>query len=238
MEFLKKICIFFIVVGIIFGGFGLVFIFPNGFDSENKVFTKGIINNIETYFDIGREAGHDVFVTYNVDGKKMLSKLNTYKADFYVGKEIDIYYYKNNPTKIKYKVEGVFNLTFSVLGLSWIIIGGTGLGFCNVKERKRKFLIEKGEVVYATYIETLCNENYSVNGEHPYYIVCEWEDLMDNKRYLFKSKNIWINPERMIQERQITTFPVYINTSNMKEYLVDISIITDGLDDVKYFIRG
>ena len=71
-------------------------------------------------------------------------------------------------------------------------------------------------------------ELYRVNGRHPYRIICEWSNPLDNKKYIFKSKNIWINPEDIIIERDIQQFPVYINRDNMKKYVVDIDILENN----------
>ena len=43
--------------------------------------------------------------------------------------------------------------------------------------------------------------------------------------YIVKSKNIWINPENTIIERNIKQFPVYINRNDIKKYFVDIDIL-------------
>ena len=50
------------------------------------------------------------------------------------------------------------------------------------------------------------------------------DTINDSKKYIFKSKNIWINPENTIIERNIKQFPVYINRNDIKKYFVDIDI--------------
>ena len=71
-----------------------------------------------------------------------------------------------------------------------------------------------------------------MNQKNPYYIICEWYNQADNKKYIFKSKNIWINPENTIQEKNIKQFPVYIG-NNMKKYVVDIDVLTKDIVDLR-----
>lgn len=96
----------------------------------------------------------------------------------------------------------------------------------------KKQLRENGEIIYAKYLDTKINRSYSVNNIYPYNIICEWNNPQDNKKYIFKSENIWFNPENIIQERNIKTFPVYINKNKIEEYLVDIENISENVIDL------
>ena len=115
-------------------------------------------------------------------------------------------------------------LMFPGFGLIFLSIGGTGLLLKNRNKKLEKSLKENGDVIYADYVETIVNSSYRVNGRHPYRIICEWNNPLDSKKYIFKSKNIWINPENTIIERNIKQFPVYINRNDIKNYFVDIDI--------------
>ena len=55
---------------------------------------------------------------------------------------------------------------------------------------------------------------------------------MDDKKYIFKSDNMWNDPERIILEKNIQTFPVYINSEKINEYVVDIEEITEDIVDL------
>lgn len=139
-------------------------------------------------------------------------------------KKINIYYDKNNPNKIGMKSLDFIFLMFPGFGLIFLSIGGTGLLLKNRNKKLEKSLKENGDVIYADYVETIVNSSYRVNGRHPYRIICEWNNPLDSKKYIFKSKNIWINPENTIIERNIKQFPVYINRNDIKKYFVDIDI--------------
>ena len=94
--------VIFVIVGAIFCLIGIA-LCGNIFNYENKIETTGNIAEIETYTDNDDEVEHDVYVSYTVAGKKYRSKLNGYSFDFYEGKEIKIYYDKDNPNKIGMK---------------------------------------------------------------------------------------------------------------------------------------
>ena len=50
-------------------------------------------------------------------------------------------------------------------------------------------------------------------------------DPIDQKKYIYKSVNLWTDPEDIIRQKNIKTFPVYIDRKNKKKYVVDIEIL-------------
>lgn len=224
--------IIFLSIGVIFFLIGVI-ICANIFNYENTIETTGVITEISYHKHSGSNSSHDVYVSYDVDGKAYESKLNSYSSSFYEGKEIDIYYDKENPNKIGIKSLDLLFLMFPGFGLIFVIIGGIAI---IVKIKKKSFeekLKETGEIIYANYIETVVNNSYRVNGKHPYNIICEWNNPLDNKKYIFKSKNLWINPEYMILEKNINQFPIYIDKSNKKKYIVDTDFLTENIVDLR-----
>ena len=215
----------FILIGIILG--------VNILNYENKIDTKGIITNITSYRDFDGDINHEVYVTYNVDEKEYKSRLSSYSSNFYEGKEIEIYYDKDNPNEIGIKSLDLLFLIFPGVGLIFVILGGTGI-FVKAKKRKlEKNLKENGETIYADYVETILNTTYRVNGMHPYNIICEWNNPEDNKKYIFKSKNIWIDAEKIIKEKNIKKFPIYIDEKNKKKYVIDIDKLVEDVVDLR-----
>lgn len=226
------IWIIFAIVGVVFVIIGLV-VFETIFNYENKVETIGTITKISSYRNTNHDRTSEVYVSYTVEGKKYESKLNSYSSSFYEGKEIDIYYDKDNPNKIGVKSLDLLFLIFPGIGLIFLIIGGTGI-LVKVKKRKlEKSLKENGELIYANYVETVLNTLYTVNGKHPYNVICEWNNPLDNKKYIFKSKNIWINPKSIIEERNIKQFPIYIDRNNKEKYVIDVDVLTENIVDLR-----
>ena len=214
-------------IGAIFVIIGLA-VFGSIFNYENKVDTVGTITGISSYYSgTNHNRNHEVYVSYTVDGKEYESRLNSYSSSFYEGKEIKIYYDKDNPNKIGVKSLDLLCLIFPGIGLIFFIIGGTGILVKINKRKSEKKLKENGELIYANYVETVLNTSYRVNGKCPYNIICEWNNTLDSKKYIFKSKNIWI------KEKDIKQFPVYIDNNNKKKYAIDVDILTENIVDLR-----
>ena len=189
---------------------------------KNKVDTVGIIIN----------TGNGTTVSYSVEGEEHESSFSGYSSSFHVGDEIEIYYDKDDVNKIGSKSLDLLCLILPGIGSIFLLIGVIGLGVLSHKKKKEKNLRENGELVYATYSETILNVNVRVNGRYPYNIIVEWNNPEDGKKYLLKSKNIYFNPEMLIEERNIKTFPVYINPNNKKQYFVDVDILNEDVVDL------
>ena len=218
-------------IGAIFVIIGLV-VFGSVFNYENKVDSVGTITEILSYRSTNHNINHEVYVSYTVEGKEYKSRLNSYSSSFYEGKEIDIYYDKDNPNKIGVKSLDLLFLIFPGIGLIFLIIGGTGILVKINKKKSEENLKENGKLIYANYVETVLNTSYRVNGKCPYNIICEWNNTLDNKKYIFKSKNIWINPEKIIKEKDIKQFTVYID-NDRKKYVIDVDILTENVVDLR-----
>ena len=213
----------FAIIGAIFVTVGLILI-GSVFNSANKVETTGIITRISLSRSSENES-YKVYVSYVVKGDEYESILNGYSSSFYEGKEVEIYYDKDNPNKIGMKSLDLLILIVPGIGSIFLIIGGTGILLKVSKKKLENRLKKDGELIYADYDETIINTSYSINRRHPYKIICEWINPVDNEEYMFKSRNIWINPEDIIEERNIKQFPVYIDKNNKKKYVVDIDIL-------------
>ena len=225
------IWIIFAIIGTMFVIIGLT-VFGTRNNYENKVDTKGTITEISSYRDSTGDDEHEVYVSYTVGGRRYKSKLNGYSSSFYEGKEIDIYYDKDNPNNIGTKSLDKLFLIFPGIGMIFVIMGVSGIVIKIKNDVKEKSLKENGELIYADYVEIVSNNLYEVNGRHPYNIICEWNDPLDGKKYVFKSRNIWTDPESTIEERNIKQFPVYINRDNMKKYAIDIDVLTENILDL------
>ena len=222
----------FTIMGLIFVAIGSIMA-GTVLNYKNKVDTTGTIAEILTYTDSDENKEHEVYVSYTVNGQEYKSRLNSYSSSFYEGKKIEIYYDRDNPNKIGVKSLDLLVLILPGIGMIFLIIGATGIIVKIRKKNEEKQLRENGEKIYASYVETAINTSYTVNGKNPYNIICEWNNPSDNKNYIFKSKNIWINPENFIEEKNMKQFPVYINKDNMKKYVIDIDSLTENVVDLR-----
>lgn len=222
------ISLFFVFLGSIFFVIG-VFLCISTFTQKGKVETKGVITQIESYQDSDGDTHYDVYVSYDVNGRKYTSELSSYSSSFYEGKEMNIYYLESNPSKIGSFSMDLMLLMFPGIGLLCIIVG---LSFQLVKLKKKRLLKRlkiEGELVYATYAQTIINTGYSVNGVHPYVILCNWVNPSDGKQYTFKSENLWEDPQYIIESSSITSFPVYITKERVNPYVMDLEILDNNI---------
>ena len=222
----------FIVFGLLLLVLGMYIMLFQNISKEDRVYTKAVIQRIDTHTDSDGDTHHDVFISYEVDGKIYQTELNSYNSGYYEGKEIEVYYNKNNPAKVETESSIIILLIFIVFGIVGLIVGFIGMIKSVKKSKKIKQLKIIGKQIYATYVSTNLNTSYSVNGRNPYNIICEWNNPVTNKKYLFKSENLWFNPEQYILENNITTFIVFINPNKIEEYVVDISSIKNNVVDL------
>ena len=59
----------------------------------------------------------------------------------------------------------------------------------------------------------------------------EWTDPVDGKAYVFVSPNLWFDPTDLIARRNITSFPVQIDSEDPSYYYVDISCLQNRTDE-------
>ncbi len=222
----KLIFIVFAAIGTLFLIIGLPTSI-NRFNYKNKIETIGTISEISN----DRNDNYKVYVSYKVDNENFESRLNAYSESFYEGKEINIYYDKNNPSLIGMKSMDLLFLIFPGIGLIFLIIGVIGLFIKLRKKSNVQKLKQSGKKIYANYVETTINTSYSVNGKNPYNIICEWVNPKDNKRYIFKSENIWIDPTEIIENEGLKQFPVYIDNKN--NYVVEVDVLTKNIVDLR-----
>lgn len=231
-EFLKKDITLIVIFGL-WGFLGLVFVVLGiigcfkTFDYSNKINTVGTVTKIEMVEgeDYDDDPYHVVYVSYTVDGKKYESQLNGYFAGYRVGKQINIYYDKDNPNNVGTKTIDAIFLIIPLGGIISIFISVKGIQCTVFEEKTQQKLKKKGQLIYADYVETF---SYSPTGIGPFEIICDWLDPTDGKYYKFKSEKIRHNPENIIEQKNITKFPVYVNVKNKKKYAVDIDILNEN----------
>ena len=215
---------FFALFGIIFIIIG-IFLCVDVLNYENKEETIGVIEQISFHNENDGNTIYDVYVSYTIDQKEYQSIMHNYFSDFYEGKKITIYYDKDNPKMIGVKSLNLLVLIFPGFGLIFFMIGGIGLYRKFYKKKIAKKLKVQGIKIEAIYLKTIINTSYSINECHPYQILCEWTDPIDQKKYIYKSVNLWENPEDIIQQKNIKTIPVYLDRKNKRKYVVDIEIL-------------
>lgn len=115
----------------------------------------------------------------------------------------------------------VFLMVFGIIGVLALIPGLVCLIKEMTKRSRQKKILENGNYVMAEFFDTQLNYHINVNGRHPYIARFRYQDAQGNV-HIFKSRNLFINPETMIKDNMVK---VYVDGDNYKYYYVDIDEI-------------
>lgn len=191
---------------------------------ETAVQTTATVVSVSKHTDSDGDTSYRVYLTYNVDGEMYNG---SYSTSSYVteGSTKTVYYDRNNPASMKTTTSSSGGIIMTVFGIPFCAIG-LGMIFHKLnKASGKKQMLETGDKIYADFKEVTINYSYSVNKRHPYIIICTGKDSVTGEVRTFKSENLWDNPEYIIKERNITTFPVYIDINNRKKYYLSLEEI-------------
>jgi hypothetical protein len=226
----KYIGLLFALVGAFFIVAGLIIITNEMSFKSNGIESVARITDIKTYRS-GDDVNYRVYVMYTVNNQVYKQTLNYWDATMTVDKEIKIFYNPNNPSEIIANNASYFALIVPILGGIAFVFGMLMI-IHDIKAKNTKLeLLKNGEYINAEIEEVIYNTSVTFNRISPFFITCKWKNPDDGNIYLFKSENIWYNPEDTIKQRNITTLPVYINRENLKKYFVSLENLEDsGVD--------
>lgn len=106
--------IFFLITGLLITTF--VYIHTN-VPKENRIYTKATITEISRTRNIDGDYNYDVFANVLIDGKEVEREIGYYDPTLYEGKEIEVYYDKDNLDYIHLDSEAmVYNIFYVALG--------------------------------------------------------------------------------------------------------------------------
>ena len=223
------------LIGVIMLVVGII-VFASGITKKNTYkTTDAVISKIDSYSDSDGDRHYTAYVTYRVPGT---SKLNETKLDYYsssmdVGDTIEVRYNPDNPNEIVV-LDGYW-IAAGILTLMGVVFGGSAAVMFIIELRKNikmKNLLASGQYIMAKIDSINLNINYSVNGRHPYNIICKYYDDYKDVTYIYKSDNLWFDPEEIIASRGIEELKVYIDRSNPKKYYVDTTVLENKVVDL------
>jgi len=110
----------------------------------------------------------------------------------------------------------------AILGISFFSGGALIFLTGMLKGRKKIYLQRNGVLVNAKFQSVQLNHSLSVNGRHPYMIVCQWTNPANYCIHIFESENIWFDPSDFITTEEIK---VFTDKRNSKKYYVDVSFL-------------
>lgn len=225
----KKFTKWILPVGCVIIGIGIIMIqisngIYNGKIKKNAGETTAIVTSVEKQEDMDRNVEYIVNLAYIVDGKRYEYSYSTY-LEAKKGSEEIIYYDKNDPSQATTSLSTAGGLVMSVICASIFL----GIGILLIRreisiKKRNKELVENGKKVIAEFKEVVVKYHYSDGGKHPFVIVCSVKNEKTGKIRTFESEYLWKDPEPIIKEKKITTFPVYIG-KKVDDYYVSIEEI-------------
>ena len=186
---------------------------------------------IETYRNSDGDVSHQVYVNYEYGGKQYeMAALNSYSSSMYEGKEITLYCDAEHSGKIQEKsLLYMGPIIFMIMGIIFTTVGaGILIGFLRQPLLERK-LKKNSMVLYATVTDIKYDTSFTVNGENPFVIYCNWKDEYQDITYRFKSKGIWSDPSDYFPVG--STIPVRVNPKDYSQYMVDVEAMEKRIVD-------
>ncbi|MBQ6992419.1 MAG: hypothetical protein IJN50_05890 [Clostridia bacterium] len=118
---------------------------------------------------------------------------------------------------------GLLGAFFIVSGMAFLVLGAILMIidiFFVSKGVKSRDLSNKGEKILAEYqgMERTCLRLMTISGTHV--IVCK--GFYQGKEYTFRSEPLSYNPKEIIERKNITNFPVYLDKNDPRKYYMSL----------------
>lgn len=112
----------------------------------------------------------------------------------------------------------IFTYTFGGLGMVFLILGIVFLALEIQKKRHCNRLLRDGNYITAEISEISLDYSIRVNRRYPYTVICRYQD-MTGTVHMFKSRNLYFNPEPLLQGQ---TVKIYVDGKDFRHYYMDI----------------
>lgn len=111
-------------------------------------------------------------------------------------------------------VGGLVGLVFLCLGVGFLVHRSR-------HQKRRRFLLESGQRIYADITEVTYDTRVRFNGRCPFVILCQAIEPRSGQVYVFESESLWFDPAPYLHN--VTRLPVYVDPENYRHYTVDTS---------------
>lgn len=163
------------------------------------------------------------FVT--AEGQRLVFRSEPRTTRLDAGKTVDILYQPDDPTNaLSREFTSPWALTgwLVFMGVVFASVGGT-IFFLEARTSRRKNHLKRhGVTVKAAFKSLDINRGLTVNGEHPFNIICAWRDPATSKLHAFRSGSIWGDPSPYLRGGELD---VHIAPGNARKYHVDLSFL-------------
>lgn len=220
----------FSIIEIIFSVFGVCLLIVGFFSYKlNKQFIQSNSKSAAVVIDLNikNDVFYPVLSLKTIEGKtiKFISSVGSNPSLYQIGDVVEVYYDPTNLQSIRindFWSNWLTTLILSSIGIIFSIFGLLGIGFTIKSNYKKRWLYQFGKKISTEFEKVEINKNFSINDEHPYIIISQWQDPITKVIHIFKSENIWYNPEKYIVSKSID---VLVDPNNYKKYYTDISFL-------------
>lgn len=167
-------------------------------------------------------------ISYDVENTSYTQKITLEDTNKGVNDTIKIKYNKNNPNLLVYNDHKKELLIQIPIGLILFAISIKALLNYYFKFYKIKKLKQEGILIYADIEEIyLNNRGKKKKGYYPYHIRLKYKNPKDDAIYIFESNDIYSEVKNIIETKNVTKLPVYLNSSNTYNYHVDVESVIE-----------
>jgi len=213
-----------ILLRVMFGSFalfGLVFIVIGciWLQNERAFFASAepVQGEIVSFVSHGDGDLHPI-VRYTVSDSVYETEINFYSSSMRTGDTMTVYY--DAQASQSAKVLFYFGSIFMGIGGLFFLIGSIGAAVLFFRGRLKTRLREIGEAVPARVAAVRCAERVRVNGQTPYYVLCETGAVPALAGKMLKSGYVYSPlPQSLVG----TSVRVYVHPNHPKRYFVDIA---------------
>ncbi len=154
------------------------------------------------------------------------SKTSSKPPSYSVGENVSVLYDPNNPYNAE--INSFISLWFApilFLGFGIIFSGiGSFIFIARMKSKKKaNWLLMNGRKIISEVKSIEMDRSWIILGQSPYRIFSQWFDPFTNKVHVFKSEEIWFDPNEFIKNNTIN---VYVDPGNFRKYYMDISFLS------------
>ena len=164
-------------------------------------------------------------ITYEIDGRRYDKRLQVYTSDMRVGQTIDVYYMDNDPESIRTEYSDLPFFILRIIGVSFAGMAALTCVIAACARRSRERLLRDGTRVTARVEQIAPNLSITVNGRHPWRIVCRGVDPATGQERIYYSQNLYENPSGRLQGDQVQV------AVEGRRYAVDLAGIMDSAED-------
>lgn len=165
------------------------------------------------------------YVTPDGRTREFVSSSSSNPPSYRRGERVQVLFDPNDPDHAA--IEGFFSQWGGIvivggLGAVFFLIGG-GMWLARRRRTARQAeLRSRGRRIEARITSVELNEGFSVNGRHPYRILCQWQDPSTGRMHVFASDNIWYDPSEALDRDTAT---VFVDPADPGRYWVDTSFL-------------